>query len=375
MAEGVRRPAWAEVDLGVLEANAAALAALAAPAALCAVVKADAYGHGAVPAAAAALRGGAREVAVALVDEGVELREAGITAPVLVLSEPADEAMEEACARELTPSLYTERGVELAEAAAVAVGRGFPWPVEVKVDTGMHRVGIAPADAAALARRVAASASLDLQGLWTHFAVADEPGNHFTELQLERFLEVAAACPPARLHAANSAGLAAWPASRLDLVRCGISIYGYAPSREVAPFLEAAGAAVRPALSWKARIALVRRVPRGDAVSYGLRRVLETDSNVATVPLGYADGIPRAWFERGGEVLVGGRPRHLCGTVTMDQIMVDCGDDDVHPGDEVVLIGEQGASRLTADDWAERLGTISYEVVTRIGPRVPRLHL
>ena len=375
MAEGSRRPAWAEVDLGAIAANAATLARLAGPARLCAVVKADAYGHGAVPVAAAALRGGAAELAVALVDEGVELREAGITAPVLVLSEPAHEAMEEACARDLTPTLYTEGGVDLAEAASRAVGNGTPWPVELKVDSGMHRVGADPADVPGLVERIEESSWLALQGLWTHFAVADEPESGFTELQLERFLAVAKHCPPARLHAANSAGLIAWPASRLDLVRCGIALYGYAPSAAVAPFLESEGASLRPALSWKARVTLVRRVPADDAVSYGLRRPLGHDATVATIPLGYADGIPRAYFEQEGEVLVGGRPRRLCGTVTMDQVMVDCGDDGVQPGDEVVLIGEQGGARLSADDWAARLGTISYEVVTRIGPRVPRLHL
>jgi alanine racemase len=375
VAEGTRRPAWAEVDLGAIEANAAALAALAAPAELCAVVKADAYGHGAVPVAAAALRGGAGELAVALVDEGIELREAGITAPILVLSEPGAAAMAEACARDLTPTIYTEGGVELAERVAAAHGPHTPWPVEVKIDTGMHRVGVSADDAAGIIDLVRAARPLALRGLWTHFAVADEPDNDFTSIQLATFLETVKGIPGVRLHAANSAGLVAFPQARLDLVRCGIALYGCAPSRAVVPLLDEAGVALRPALSLKARVTLVRQVRKGEAVSYGLRRRLESDATVATVPLGYADGIGRPYFDNGGEVLVNGRPRRLAGTVTMDQIMVDCGNDDVKPGDEVVLIGTQGDSRLTADDWAGRLGTISYEVLTRIGPRVPRMHL
>ncbi|MDA8040715.1 MAG: alanine racemase [Actinomycetota bacterium] len=380
MAEGSRRPARVEVDLGAISENAAVLARIAAPAELCAVVKADAYGHGAVPVAAAALRGGASELAVALVDEGVELREAGITAPILVLSEPGREAMAEAFARRLTPTIYTPDGVALARHAAGARGGG-PWPVEVKVDTGMHRVGVAPSDAPGLVAAVASSGVLAFGGLWTHFALADEVDDDFTELQIERFLGVRKALAdaglpdPGRLHAANSAGAIAWPAARFDLVRCGIALYGYSPGRAVTPRLEAAGAHLRRALSWKARVTYVQRLGVGEAVSYGLRSPLEVPSNVATVPLGYGDGIPRAYFERGGEVLVNGRARHLAGTVTMDQIMVDCSGDDVRPGDEVVLIGSQGDARLTADDWADRLGTISYEIITRIGARVPRVHL
>ncbi len=380
MAEGARRPAWAEVDLDAIRHNASALAALASPASLAAVVKADAYGHGAVPVARAALEGGATELCVALVDEGLELREAGVTAPVLVLSEPSPEAMREALACELTPTVYSSAGVALA--ASIARERGEPgrFPVEVKVDTGMHRVGAAPGFVTSLVREIAASGVLDLGGLWTHFAVADEPEHPATGWQLAQFtstlneLAVAGLPAPRRVHAANSAGLIAWPTARFDMVRCGISLYGYSPSAACAPLLERAAVELRPALSLRSQVTRVCRLDAGTRVSYGLRRPLPHEATVATVPLGYADGIPRAYFDEGGEVLVRGRRRPLAGTVTMDQILVDCGDDEVVPGDEVVLIGEQMGERLTAEDWARRLRTIIYEVVTRIGPRVPRVY-
>lgn len=392
--EGSRRPAFVEVDLDAVRHNASVLRRIAAPAFLCAVVKADGYGHGAVPVAGAALAGGARLLAVALVDEGVELRDAGIDAPVLVLSEPGAGAMAEAVARRLTPTLYTEEGVAKAReavrrsAGTAADGRGLvPMAVEVKVDTGMHRVGADPAGLVSVVRRIAESEELELGGLWTHLAVADEPHNEFTTEQLERFsaarqMLVDAGLPAAaRVHAANSAGALAWPASRLDLVRCGISLYGYPPSGELAKTLavecERVGSRpLVPALSWKAQVTMTRWLEAGERVSYGLRAPLPQAALVATVPLGYADGIPRGYFTGGGEVLVNGRRRPIAGSVTMDQILVDCGDDTaVRPGDEVVLIGRQGSGSLSADDWAARLDTISYEVLTRIGPRVPRLYL
>lgn len=391
MVEGSHRPVWAEIDLCAIEHNAAVLASVVAPSRLCAVVKADAYGHGAVAVALAALAGGATELAVAIVDEGVELRDAGIEAPILVLSEPAAGAMPDAFGYGLTPTLYTPDGIALAGEAARAVGVSGAsptgLPVEIKVDTGMHRVGADPDALAPLVLSLASLPELEFAGLWTHLAVADEPDNPFTTLQLHRFelarrsLIQAGARAPGRVHVANSAGAMAWPDSRLDMVRCGICLYGYPPSPALAPAVAAAtleagwapGDGLRPALSWIARVSLVRELEAGERVSYGLRQPLGARSFVATVPLGYADGIPRAYFSGGGEVLVNGRRRRLAGSVTMDQILVDCGDDDsVAVGDEVVLIGEQGGERITAEHWAASLDTICYEVVTRIGPRVTR---
>lgn len=386
-AEGAHRPAWAEVDLGAVAHNAAVLAAIASPAGLCAVVKADAYGHSAVPVARAALEGGASELAVALVDEGVELRDGGISAPVMVLSEPAEDAMTDALALSLVPTLYTKEGVAAARRAAAALGAGSsrpPFPVEVKVDTGMHRVGVAPEKAAEIVSSVVAAPELDYRGLWTHFAVADDLDDAFTAEQVARFeavraeLKAAGLPEPARVHAANSAGAIAWPDARYDLVRCGIALYGYAPSKKVAPLLareagRVASAGLRPVLSWKAEVTLVREYEAGERVSYNRARPLKERSVVATVPLGYADGVQRSYFEGGGAVLIGGRRCELAGTVTMDQLLVACkAGSRVRKGDEVVLIGSQGSESITADEWADRLGTISYEVLTRIGLRVPR---
>lgn len=367
-----RRPAWAEIDVAAVRQNAAALARLCAPARLCAVVKANGYGHGAVPVAVAALAGGADWLAVALVEEGVELRDAGIEAPILLLSQPSPDGVEEAVARGITPTLYRVDGVEAA--ARAAAQRGQEAPVHLKVDTGMHRVGVAPSEAVGLARLIADSPHLRLEGLYTHFPVADEDGqDDFTSGQIDELKVVRAALAedgmfPALVHAANSAGAVAHKASRLDLVRCGLALYGYSP-RGALPEL-------KPVMSLKARVAHVQHLGAGERLSYGRRYEMSTAGDVATVPLGYADGVPRALSSStaAGEVLVGGQRRPIAGTVTMDQLMVDCGPDSgVAIGDEVVLIGCQGDAFIGADEWAERLGTITWEVLCGVGPRVPRV--
>ncbi|MGH9119533.1 MAG: alanine racemase [Acidimicrobiales bacterium] len=370
------RPAWAEVDLGAVAANVKTLARLVAPAQVCAVVKADGYGHGAVAVARAALDAGAGWLGVALAEEGATLRDAGITAPILLLSEPQGDDMEIAVWFGLRPTVYTPAGVEAAARAAKhAVAKGAPLPIRVhlKVDTGMHRVGAAPADAVLLAEAVATHPELVLDGAYTHFAVADEPDDPFTDEQLGRFSSVLARLgdagwrPPV-VHAANSAAAITRPDSRFDLVRVGIAVYGIPPAPTLADAVE-----LVPALSLKASVALVKEVGAGERISYGLRHTFATDSVVATVPIGYADGVRRRLFAVGGEVLLGGRRRPIAGVVTMDQLTVDCGDDrSVRAGDEVVLIGAQGHERITADDWAARLDTIAYEIVCGIGPRVPR---
>ena len=368
-----RRPVWAEIDLGALRDNARWLADRVAPAGLCAVVKAFGYGHGPVRVAEAAVAGGATWLAVATVEEGVQLRQAGITEPVLLLSEPVGAAMADVVAWRLTPTLYSPGAVDAAERAVAAYGGPGRLAVHVKVDTGMHRVGAGPDAAVAIAADVAARPGLVLEGLCTHFAVADEPGDPFTGEQLARFHKVidrlaGDGVRPAMLHAANSAGAIAFPESRLDLVRCGIALYGLAPAPEMAP----ACAGLRPAMAVKARVSMVKRVAAGERLSYGLRYRLDRDATVATVPMGYADGLPRRLSATGGQVIVRGRLRPIAGTVTMDQITVDCGDDPVEPGDEVVLLGRQGDAEITAWDWAQRLGTIAYEVVCGISARVPR---
>jgi alanine racemase len=370
------RWAWAEVDLGALRQNAAALAAISAPAALCAVVKAGGYGHGAVPAARAALEGGASWLAVALVEEGVELREAGVDAPVLLLSEPPPSAMAEIVARRLTPTIYTQGGVEAAAKAVVVAATDVPLDVHVKVDTGMHRVGAAPEEAVHVATAVAERPELRLDGLWTHFATADDPDPSFTADQAARFDAVVARLAavglrPPLLHTCNSAGAIAHPGARRDLVRCGLALYGVPPARALATRV-----VLRPALSLRARVTLVKSVAAHEGISYGLRHRFSRDSVVATVPIGYADGVPWRLGVNGGEVLIGGRRRPIAGAVTMDQLTVDCGDDSaVAPGDEVVLLGRQGDDSVDAWEWADLVGTIPHEILCGIGPRVPRVHV
>jgi alanine racemase len=370
------RPAWAEIDLGAVTGNARALARLAAPAALCAVVKADGYGHGATQVARAALAGGARWLAVALVEEGIELRDSGIGAPILVLSEPDPAAMTAVVAHHLVPTIYTERGLKAAVAAVGAAGTG-PLPVQVKVDTGMHRVGAAPPDAVRLAGAVSRHPALALSGFFTHFAVADEPESPFTAAQLAVYLEACAALQaqgvdPGLRHAANSAGALWHPEGRLDMVRCGIALYGLTPS----PAGGTVPAGLRPAMSVRARVSYAKTVEAGERVSYGLRYRLDRRSVIATVPIGYADGVPRRMGAVGADVLVGGRRVPIAGTVTMDQLMVDCGPGSpVAAGDDVVLIGSQGDEAITAWEWADLAGTIAYEVVCGISQRVPRAYL
>jgi alanine racemase len=369
------RPVWAEVDLGAVRHNVSRLAALARPGQLCAVVKANGYGHGAVPIARAALEGGATWLGVALVEEGVELRDAGVEAPILVLSEPPLDAMDEVVGRRLTPTIYTEPGVEAAAKAVAAAGVDYRLNVHVKVDTGMHRVGAAPEAALGLADAVNRRPELRLAALWTHLAVADEPDNEFTAQQLERFERVRLTLQrrgvlPDLVHAANSAGLIAHPASRYNFVRCGIAIYGIDPDPALAGRVD-----LRPAMSLKARVSYVKEVPAGDRISYGLRYTFDDHAVVATVPAGYADGVTRRLSFVGGEVLIGGRRHRIAGTVTMDQVMVDCGPDaDVAQDDEVVLLGRQGSEEISAQEWADRVDTIAYEVVCGIGPRVPRTY-
>lgn len=366
---------WAEavVDLDAIAHNVGVMAECASPSEVWAVVKADAYGHGAVPVARAALDAGARALCVALVDEGVALRSAGLTAPILVLSPQPHDDLDRALAASLTLTVHSVEQVEAVDAAA-SRGSKMQVPVQVKVDTGMHRVGVPPHAAVEVVRRVAdAAPRLRCDGVFTHLACADDPDHDLTPRQIAAFDEVMAALAGAGLgairhHVANSAAALAWPVARRDAVRVGIALYGIEPGPGVAHHCEA----LRPALSLKARVSMVKTVPAGSGVSYGWRTMLDRDTVVATVPIGYADGVPRRLSLTGGEVLISGRRRRILGVVTMDQLMVDCGDDAVAVGDEVVLLGRQGAESIRAEDWAERLGTIPYEIVCGISARVPR---
>jgi alanine racemase len=365
------RPTWCDIDLAAVSHNVGRFVDLAAPAMVCAVVKADGYGHGSVAVARAAVDAGAQWVAVATVDEGAHLRDSGLRVPILLLSEPSPQEMVEVVGANLRPSVYTGEG--LAAAAAAAAQAGSILPVHMKINTGMNRVGASMADVIDLATAIDDKPSLDLEGVWTHCAVADELGNPFTNVQLDRFDESladlrAAGYTPRLRHAANSAATLYHPRSHYDMVRIGISVYGIAPAAGLADPV-----GLEPALTLRSRVSMVKTIAAGERVSYGLRWTAPAPSVIATVPIGYADGIRRRLGHVGGEVLIGGRRRPIAGTVTMDQLMVDCGDDDgVRAGDEVVLIGRQGDEMITANEIAAKLDTIGYEVVCDLESRVPR---
>lgn len=367
------RPVWAEVDLDAIRWNAEQLAARAKPAELLAVVKADGYGHGAVPVARAALAGGATWLGVALVEEGAALRSAGIDAPILMMSEPPVHAAATVVRERITPVVYTRPGIEALAKAAADASLVMPYPVHLKVDTGMHRVGCAPTDAIDLVRHITSQGSLRFEGLLTHLAVADEPDHPATDEQLACFDDVranlaSAGFMPPIVHVANSAALLT-NRPRYDLVRCGIALYGIPPAEGLD-----GGLALRPALELKAFAAFVKELDVGERVSYGLRYLLDGRSKVATLPIGYADGVPRRLGAVGGEVLALGRRRPIAGTITMDQLMVDhC--DDVGTDDVFVLIGTQGEEEISVTEWARRLDTIAYEVVCGISTRVPRRYV
>jgi alanine racemase len=353
------RPTYAEIDLSAVAHNVAAFRKLIAPSAVCTVVKADAYGHGDVPVGGAALEAGADMLAVALVEEGIRLREAGIGAPILVLSEPPAPAAIEIAAWDLTPTVYTMDFLKSLE------GTGKHHDVHLKVDTGMHRVGAAPSAVSALVNEIRASATLELGALWTHFSVADEDPD-YTRSQILVFDEVAAPHDPPSAHLANTAGSVLFPEARRDMCRIGLGTYGLHPCPETKEKIS-----LRPAMRLVTHVSHVQRVVAGERPSYGRVRPLERDSTVVTAPVGYADGFARA-LTRGGSALIGGARYPLAGTVTMDQIVVDVGDAAPGIGDEVVLLGPQADEEIPADEWATKLGTISYEVVCSIGPRVPR---
>lgn len=350
-----------EVDLGAIRHNVAAISGLVAPAAFCAVVKADGYGHGDVPVAEAALGAGASWLAVATVTEGMRLREAGIAAPVLLLSEATPPDVAAIVQHDLTPTVYS---VAFLEALA---GADAPVRVHIKLDTGMHRVGTDAQSAHELVERVTAEPNLTVGGLWTHFPSAeDEPD--FTSDQTKQLGEFAEQHPGDHLvHAANSAGALLHPASRFDMVRVGLAMYGCYPSPACREVVD-----LRPAMSVVSEVVHLRRLPAGARPTYGRIRPLPRESTVATVPIGYADGVTRRLAKVGGEVLIGGRRRPLAGIVTMDQIVVDMGDDPVSRGDEVVLLGSQGGEAIDADEWADRLDSVSWEILCTFGPRLPR---
>ncbi|MGH2952848.1 MAG: alanine racemase [Solirubrobacterales bacterium] len=362
--------AVAVIDLGAVERNCARLASELGEAELCAVVKADGYGHGAVDCARAALSGGATSLGVAAASEAVELRSSLPETPILVMGAltPAELDVAIACGAEI--AVWRRGFLDLVrERAATAIS---PVRVHVKYDTGMGRLGERDPDAVrALLDEAAAADGIELVGLWTHFATADEPGSRFFDEQLERFRDLAlpsaARHPGLRLHAANSAATLREPEAHFDMVRCGIAVYGLDPFHED-PFARR----LEPALELHSYVADVKRFEPGASAGYGQRWRAPGDTFVGVLPIGYGDGVRRA-LTNNADVLVGGRRHPLVGTVSMDNITVDLGPDPgIEPGAAAVLIGVQDGERILTEEVARRLATINYEVTCGISSRVPR---
>jgi len=368
---------WVEIDHGALAHNVRALRQLLDGAQLWAVVKAQAYGHGPVETARTVLAAGAAGLIVAVVDEAVELRTAGVKGPILVLTPPLPD---QALAYDTFDLIGTVADYETARVlAAAGERRGRPIPVHLKVDTGMGRLGVLPGDAVALATAVHGLAGVELAGVFTHMAAADEEDLSSARAQLERFNAVLAALErhglrPPMAHAANSAGAIVLPESRYSLARVGIALYGIAPSSFVAARAKALGLELRPALAFRARVVAARRLPAGWPISYGSTYATRTETTVATLPVGYADGLSRSLSHK-MHVLVHGQKRPIVGRICMNHCMVDAGDLPVRPGDVVTLLGADGGDTITAEDWAQALGTIPYEIVCMVGSRNPRRHL
>lgn len=369
-----RRPTWVEVDLGAIESNTAAIKALLPSGTrLMAVVKANAYGHGAVPVALTTLAAGAEWLGVATPAEGWELREAGIDAPILVLGAAWPFEAELYLQSNLRATVTTlDEAQALSEAATRAGGRVL---VHVKVDTGMGRLGVPFDRAAEFIAAVSRLPHLEVEGLFSHFATSDEADLTFARQQLERFNQALGDLERLRIpiplrHMANSGGIFnLMPEAAFDMVRLGISLYGYHPSGSVPRRVE-----LRPALRWLARAVFVKRVAAGTPISYGSTYRTERETTIVTLPVGYADGLRRQLSNK-GQILMHGRPVRIAGRVCMDQVMLDVGELPVNTGDKAVIIGEGDGSRITADDIASWLGTISYEVLTGISLRVPRVYL
>ncbi|TMB70580.1 MAG: alanine racemase [Chloroflexi bacterium] len=357
---------WADVDPSAIAHNTALVKQLVgAKTAVMAVVKANGYGHGAVPAARAALQGGASWLAVSSVPEGLELRKAGIREPILNLGYTPPNALSVAVAAKLALTVYDRAGLALLKTAATEIA------AHVKVDSGMHRLGAPPDEAIRLAIDVHADPHLRLEGFWTHFADADRD-LAFTAQQLRVFLDARAALVRAGVtgfisHAANSAAILRLPEARLDLVRAGLILYGVRPARDWRDL-----PTLRPALSWQTIVTNVASVPAGESVGYGRRFTAKQPARVATIAAGYADGLHWRAAETGGAIVRGTRVS-FAGSISMDQAALDVAAvPNVQVGDVVTLIGRDADAVLTADDLAEAAGTISYEVLCGISNRVPR---
>jgi alanine racemase len=364
--------AEARIDLDAIRANVTRLRA-GTTAGVMAVVKADGYGHGSVPVARAALEAGATWLGVCTLDEALTLRRAGITAPVLAWLLAPGLPLRHAVAADVDLSAASVGQVGEMVAAARLAER--PARVHLKIDTGLSRGGATPADWPAVveaAAKAQADGAIEVVGVWSHFVYADAPGHPTIDRQLAAFHQAGELAErlgvhPQLRHIANSAATLTRPDAHFDLVRPGIAVYGLSP-------VEGERYGLRPAMTARARVMLAKRVPAGTGVSYGHAYTTSADTNLAIVPLGYADGVPRH-ASNVGPVALGGKVRRIAGRVCMDQIVLDCGDDPIAEGDVATLFGSGDNGEPTADDWAAAIGTINYEIVTRFGSaRVARVY-
>jgi alanine racemase len=365
-----RAATWADVDLSAITENTRHLVRLAAVP-LMAVLKADGYGHGAMPVAMAALRGGATWCGVARSEEALDLRRRGLDCPILLLGWAPTGLLQELVAGSISLTVWSASQIEEIAAAARVLGQTAK--VHLKVDTGMTRLGVEPEDAVEMARRIREADGVELEAVFTHFACADDLSCGVTAAQEASFRNVvsalsAAGLRPGLVHAANSAATLMHPSARFDLVRLGVALCGIAPSSgwTLPPDL-------KPALTWKAVLTQVKTVPPGRGVSYGHQYTTTRHERIGTVAVGYGDGYRRT---DGNILLVGGRRVPVVGRVCMDQLLVQLdGVPDARMGDEAVLIGTQGQERLSTEDVAAIWGTLSYEVVCGITDRVPRRYV
>ena len=362
------------VDLDAIRANVAALKRHAAGAAMMTVVKADGYGHGMTQVAGAAREAGAEWLGVATLDEALALRASGDEGRVLCWLAVPGEDYRRPVAEEIDLTAYTV--AELDEIVAAARAVGVPARVQLKVDTGLNRGGASPQDWPALvsaAAEAAKTGDLTVTGVWSHLACSDEPDHPANDAQEQAFrgaLDVAesAGVSPEVRHLANSAATVSRPSAHFDLVRCGIASYGHSPIPGTATSAELG---LVPAMTVRGRLALVKPVPAGKGVSYGHTYITERDTTIGVVPMGYGDGVPRH-ASSVAPVLAAGRVRTIAGRVCMDQFVVDLEGDEAAAGDPVVLFGPGADGEPTAQDWADACGTISYEIVTRVGGRMRR---
>ncbi len=372
------RHAWIEIDLNALRYNLSAFRKILSPGSdIMCIIKANAYGHGAVPLASTLREEGVVHFGVALVQEGVELRASGVSESILVLGHTPDEDLQDAVKYNLTLTIFTlEQAISLDEAARGLERRAR---VHLKVDTGMGRIGFIPGrEALRDIAKIVRLPNLEVEGIYSHLAWADNPDGAYTHTQFERFQRFLDDLANEgirfeKVHLANSAAAINYPETHFDLVRMGISLYGLYPdpSMAISPKID-----LRPVMSIKARLSFVKEVPEGTAISYGCTFVTRRPSLIGTVPMGYADGIPRLLSNR-GEVLVEGTRCPIVGRVCMDQFMIDLTDLPERPaaGEEVVFLGKQGKEIISADEIAEKAETINYEIVTRTSLRLPRIYV